>query len=100
MSLQCTCNPEDAGPMMHMVGCPMRPATPHTDFPLYLYLYNPDGTYGAPVDIQSDNSLQTLFRLVVLPSVRSGLEVVITDPLDLCVFHAKDGVVLFPEVVK
>jgi len=67
-----------------------------TEFPLYLYVYEPNGTYGKPSEIANAQELETLMNTTINVAVHLGREVVITDPLDFCVFHAKDGAVIFP----
>ena len=67
-------------------------------FPFFLFVYDVDGKHGAPVDIRTDAALEAAFVSAVVPAVKSGKEVVITDSDDCCVFHAKDGTVIFPDV--
>jgi hypothetical protein len=66
-------------------------------FPIKLYIFNSDGTYGQPIEINSDAQLQGVgTQFVVRFAVENGQEVIMTDPMDITVFHAKDGKILFP----
>ena len=67
-------------------------------FPVRLYIYNREGFYGEPIMIFSEAQLNGPGTVMIIRhAVESGVEVVMTDPLDFCVFHAKGGEVLFPE---
>jgi hypothetical protein len=67
-------------------------------FPIRLYIYGTDGMHGDPILILSEAQLNHLGTMIVIRSaVDSGVEVIMTDPGDLCVFHAKDRKILFPE---
>lgn len=68
-----------------------------SEFPLFLYIYDLDGMHGGPLDIPTELGLEILMHTAIKPAVKEGREVVITDCLDYCVFHAKDGKVIFPE---
>lgn len=65
-------------------------------FPLSLYLYNADGYHDGPVPIDSEEALYGPISIIIRGHIASGLEATLTDPSDRCVFHAKDGKVLFP----
>lgn len=67
-------------------------------YPIQLYIYNRDGMHDEPIEIVSyEQLLGPGTQLVVRHAVYTGLEVVMTDPQDRCLFHAKHGKVLFPE---
>jgi len=60
-----------------------------------LYEYGSDGRYSKPMEI-SETSLDMVFRTIVRVAKEEKREIVITDMGDDCVFHMKDGVILFP----
>lgn len=64
-------------------------------YPIRLYLYDANGRYGEPIQIDSQEQLygvgtRTLIKMHMQNEVR------MTDPMDRLVFHAKDNEVLFP----
>lgn len=65
-------------------------------YPFYLTIYDEDGMHGDPIDIPTEMGLKLLFATAVKDAVAKGREVVVTDCEDFCVFHAKDGKILFP----
>lgn len=66
-------------------------------YPFYAYVYNPNGMHNGAVDIQNDVALKLMFDTTIKAAVAEGREVVVADCEDICVFHAKDGRVIFPE---
>ena len=66
-------------------------------FPAKVWIFNLDGTYDRPYQILND--VGELTELVKEPifkrHFRNGHEIRITDPLDNCLFHAKDGKIIF-----
>lgn len=70
-------------------------------YPMYLYVYDENGRYGPKQTISNKDELAKVFEDVVAPTTRAGREVVIADCWDHCIYHAKDGVVVWPkEAVK
>lgn len=67
-----------------------------TDLPYFLYLYDAKGRYRAPQKISTDAELRLAFAGPIKKHVAEKLEVVVTDSGDDCVFHAKEGKILFP----
>lgn len=60
-----------------------------------LYEYNKEGYHSGGLKI-SENTLEMVFRTIVRIAKEEKREVIITDMDDFCVFHTKDGEVLFP----
>lgn len=60
-----------------------------------LYEYDKEGYHTGGLEI-SDNTLEMVFRTVVKVAKEEKREIVITDMGDDCVFHMKDGEILFP----
>lgn len=70
-------------------------------FPIKLYLFEPDGRYGAPIFIENLEELNHPgTQMLVKAHIQRGLEVRMTDPMDFCVFHAANGLILFPNEVR
>lgn len=66
-------------------------------FPIKLYIFNSNGTYGQPIEITSEAQLNGVgTQFIVRFAVEEGREVIMTDPHDITVFHAKEGKVIFP----
>ena len=66
-------------------------------YPISLYIYNLDGTYGEPVQINSDAQLNSPgTKMIVRIAMDEKRKIIMTDPGDMCVFHAEDGKVLYP----
>jgi hypothetical protein len=75
----------------------MSPAKEPDLYPIRLYIYSSDGTYGEPIMIMSEDHLMGVgTQFVVRHAVETGHEVMMTDPNDFCLFHAKEGKVIFP----
>lgn len=67
-------------------------------FPINLYIYGEDGMHGEPILIVSEAQLNGPGTVMIIrDAVARGVEVMMTDPMDFCLFHAKDGKILFPE---
>ena len=65
-------------------------------FPLSIYIYELDGLHGNPIRINSESQLKGPgVKLMLDVAMQQKKEIVITDPGDLTVFHAKNGKVLF-----
>jgi len=60
-----------------------------------LYEYNKEGYHTGSLRI-SEDTLEMVFRTIVKVAKEEKREVVITDLGDDCVFHMKDGEILFP----
>ncbi len=60
-----------------------------------LYEYNKEGYHNGALQI-SEDTLEMVFETIVRIAKNEGREVVITDVEDFCVFHTKNGVVLYP----
>lgn len=67
------------------------------DFPLRLFEYDSSGRYGDSRKINSEDDLLTAMEVTVKKAIAEKREVRITDTADLLVFHAKDGLILYPE---
>ena len=66
-------------------------------YPLQLYIFNADGTYGEPIQINSKSHLYGVgVRMVLQNAIRSGVEVRMCDPSDSIVLHAVNGEIIFP----
>jgi hypothetical protein len=61
-----------------------------------LYEYNSEGYHNGHITI-SEDTLPMVFKTIVRVAREDKREVIITDLGDLCVFHMKDGEVLFPK---
>lgn len=66
-------------------------------FPLFLYLYDPQGRYGSPTEITDAGSLEAAMRIMVRDHIGRRLEVRITNLADELVFHSQDGKILWPQ---
>ncbi len=60
-----------------------------------LYIYREDGKHDGAMDV-SELALRMVFVSMIEPAVRAKREVVITDAGDFCVFHSKDGEIIWP----
>lgn len=67
-----------------------------TDFPLYVYIYRPDGYYEGKVTVTDNDSLVQMMDTEVKAAFLAGLEIRITDVCDYICWHAKDKKVIFP----
>lgn len=67
-------------------------------YPAKVFVFHEDGTHGGPFATLHDT--EGLTRLMndetFKAFFRSGNEIRITDPMDNCLFHAKDGTIIFP----
>ena len=70
------------------------------DYPLFLYEYDADGKYGRPLDLANQPALILAMKTIIRPAIAEKREVLITDGDDCCVFHTKEGIVVFPEELK
>lgn len=61
-----------------------------------LYEYNSDGYHNGSMQI-SEDTLPMVFKTIIRIAKEDKREVIITDLGDMCVFHMKDGEVLFPK---
>lgn len=73
------------------------PTESGTDYPLYLYEYNAEGRYGAPLHIAGPAGLQMLMGTLVKTALAEKREVLISNEADECVFHAADGEIVWPK---
>ena len=64
-------------------------------FPIRLYIYNEEGKHDDPTWLRNETELY-MSHLLIWQAIRSGREIVMTDPGDRTVLHAKGGKVLFP----
>lgn len=64
-------------------------------YEFFIYVYDADGKHADPIEVQAAG-IGSLFETVVVPEVKNGREVVITDSDDFTVFHAKSGKIVFP----
>jgi hypothetical protein len=65
-------------------------------YPMSLYIYDEAGFYSEPVHIASEAQLYGPgVRAMILAAMARHVEIRITDPGDLMLFHAKDGKILF-----
>ena len=65
-------------------------------YPISIYIYNLDGSYGEPIQINSDAQLNSLGTKIILRvAMGQRQEIRMTDPGDRMLFHAKDGKILF-----
>lgn len=67
------------------------------DYPLYLYEYNAEGRYGEPLRIAGPAGLQMLMGTLVKQALAEKREVRIVDAADVCVFHTRDGEIVWPK---
>ena len=84
--------PQYAGPPASQT--PTTP--PDEEFPCYLYVYNDAGFHDGKLKIPDKPTLTRVFAEIVTPAVRAGKQVIITDAMDFCSFHAEGGEVIFP----
>lgn len=66
-----------------------------SDYPMYGYEYNEDGYHYGPVKIEDEAQLERFFHFVVEPSIKDRREVMITDEMDIAIFHFRNGLVLW-----
>jgi hypothetical protein len=66
------------------------------EFPAYLYIYREDGTHDGKIRVPDKTTMTRLFNELVIPAVKAGRQVIVTDALDFCTFHAEGGEVIFP----
>ncbi len=65
-------------------------------YPMRLYVYNEEGRYGPPVIITSEAQLHSLgTKMLLRDAMARKVEIRITDPGDLLLFHAEGGVIKF-----
>ena len=65
-------------------------------FPVRLCIYQDDGRY-EPIEIASEQQLGGVgTKLAVRLAMCEKRKIVMEDCAGLCVFHAEDGVILFP----
>lgn len=72
------------------------PPPSEEEFPMYLYIHNHEGFHDGKLKIPDQAALRRVFPEMITPAIRAKLEVVVTDALDFCIFHAKGGSVIFP----
>lgn len=66
-------------------------------FPLTLYIYDEQGYHDGGIQIVSEEQLNGLGTIMIIRyAIKRGVEVRMTDPMDLLVFHAKNGKIVFP----
>lgn len=68
------------------------------DWPLLLYIYDNDGFHNGSECIQNVAELDSA-RERIVDAIAAKREVIITDMMDLTVFHAKDGKLIYPNSV-
>lgn len=66
------------------------------NYPLYVYLFDSQGCYSAPIKITNELQLKCQMQFVIKRHVENKLKVIITDVEDNCVFHSEQGKILFP----
>ncbi len=65
-------------------------------YPMQVYIYNLDGTYGDPVQIDSVEQLSGPgTKMMIRTAMQEKREIRITDPGDSLLFHAKNGKILW-----
>jgi hypothetical protein len=71
-------------------------------FPMSIYVFDDDGKHNGAILIANNVELEEKLDNVAMPMLKTGREVVIADCWDSCVYHAKDGKVIWPteEMVK
>ena len=60
-----------------------------------LFEYNADGFHNGSIEI-SEETLPIVFRTIVATAKEEKRKVIITDVMDMCVFHMEDGKIIFP----
>jgi len=66
-------------------------------FPAKLYLFNAKGKYDPHNVLTINNPVELAASMpLVKAHILDGKEVRITDPMDYCLFHAKDKKIIFP----
>ncbi len=75
----------------------MTQQTEPSAFPAKLYLFDSAGKYD-PHNVLTINNPDELAASMPLvrAHIQDGKEVRITDPMDYCLFHAKDKKIIFP----
>jgi hypothetical protein len=71
--------------------------TTSNDYPLYLYEYNAEGRYSDPLHIAGPAGLEFIMGTLVKTALAEKREVRIVDESDVCVFHARDGEIVWPK---
>jgi ribonuclease BN (tRNA processing enzyme) len=66
-------------------------------FPAKVWVFNLDGTYNKPYRVlEGVGELTVLLKEPAFKQFfKNGHEIRITDPMDNCLFHAKDGKIIF-----
>lgn len=66
-------------------------------FPAKLYLFNSAGKYNSHNVLTLKNPDELAASMPLIKAhIQDGKEVRITDPMDYCLFHAKDKKIIFP----
>lgn len=71
-----------------------------TEGPFYAYIYTSEGKHYGGVELPRADDVRAFLRGAAPPAIERGVEVIITDRGDYTVFHAKEGVVLWPVGLK
>lgn len=66
------------------------------EYPALVYIYDLKGRYGNPLKIKTHADMAACFREKIFPAIKNGQKVIITDMLDLTMFHAEGGKVIHP----
>ncbi len=69
--------------------------TTAAEFPCLLYEYDSQGRYGKPVKVDNEDALRDAFLTTIRKALDEKREIRITDMLDMLMFHAKDGRILW-----
>lgn len=62
----------------------------------YLYEFNFDGCHQGYIKVKEED-LDKAFTNIVLKARNEKRTVIITDVMDMCVFHMKNGEVIYPK---
>ncbi len=62
----------------------------------YLYVFDETDHHDGKIEID-ESCLDMVFRTIIRPAKEAKRKVIMTDVMDMCVFHMEDGEVMFPK---
>ena len=72
------------------------PPSVEEEFPMFLYIHDHEGFHDGKIKIPDQACLSRVFPEMIAPAIRAGKEVIVTDVMDCCTFHAREGKIIFP----
>lgn len=71
-------------------------ALPYSDFPYYLYDHQSNGKHTGEQEIADEAHLVAVFDIIIPTAMRQHRKVIISDQWGQCIFHAEEGLLIFP----